>query len=317
VHSIRFALRGSPLAQAEKVVVLANDFPAGSREVKREGRHVAAEIVDLKNQFLGKVVLLPPQRPPNAQRRETKFMAGSIDGFYPRQTEVPEQLRLHEGREESAAGSVDVDGDVEPGLGLQLVQRHADLVDRLELQGERDAEGNDHADGVFIAALEHFFRGEQQALAFHGNFADFDVEVAAELVPADLDRAHDEVRSVDGFALGALAFAPLPLEGQAAEHGCLAGAGGGAANGAGGFRGVPQIGQHVDAALFDGRGLRVFILVDHVLVGGLVHELLDFGFDPGGAEGGEILLRVAVEDELIVDGLVDGLRVLRRLSGNS
>ena len=73
-----------------------------------------------------------------------------------------------------------------------------------------------------------------------------------------------------------------------------------------------KIGEHVDAALFDGRGLRVFILVDHVLVGGLVHDLLDFGFDPGGAEGGEILLRVAVEDELIVDGLVDGLRVLLR-----
>ena len=240
-------------------------------------------------------------------------MPGSIDGFHPRQAEVPEQVRLHEGREESAAGSVDVDGDVEPGLGLQLVERDADLVDRLELQSERNAESNDHADGVFVTALEHFFRREQQAVAFHGDFADLDVEVAAKLVPADLHRAHDEVRSIGGFALGALAFAPFPLEGQAAEHGCLAGAGGGAADGAGGFRRVPQIGQHVDAALFDGRGLRILILVDHVLVGGLVHELPDLGFDPGGAEGGEILLRVAVEDELIVDGLVDGLRILPAL----
>jgi len=66
----------------------------------------------------------------------------------------------------------------------------------------------------------------------------------------------------------------------------------------------------VDAALFDGRGLRVLILVDHVLVGRLLHELPDLGFDPGGAEGGEILLGVAIEDELIVDGLVDGSRVL-------
>ena len=118
-----------------------------------------------------------------------------------------------------------------------------------------------------------------------------------------------------GFAFGALAFAPVPLEGQAAEHGCFAGAGGGAADGAGGFRGIPEIGEHVDAALFDGRGLRIFILVDHVLVGGLVHELLDFGFDPGGAEGGEILLRVAVEDELVMDGLIDRLRVMLCLRG--
>jgi hypothetical protein len=79
------------------------------------------------------------------------------------------------------------------------------------------------------------------------------------------------------ICLGALAFAPVPLEGQAAEHGCFAGAGGGAADGAGGFGRVPEIGEHVDAALFDGRGLRVFILVDHVLVGGLVHELLTSG----------------------------------------
>jgi hypothetical protein len=28
-----------------------------------------------------------------------------------------------------------------------------------------------------------------------------------------------------------------------------------------------------------------------------IHELLDFGLDPGGAEGGEVLLRIAVEDE--------------------
>ena len=103
-----------------------------------------------------------------------------------------------EGREEGAAGSVDVDGDVEPGLGLQLVKRHADLVYRLELQSERDTECDDYADGVFVAALDHFFRREQEAFAFHGHFADFDIEVAAELVPADLDRAHDEVgASVD------------------------------------------------------------------------------------------------------------------------
>jgi len=161
-----------------------------------------------------------------------------------------------------------------------------------------------------VYGLIDFFRSEQEAVAFHGDFPNFNVEVAAELVPADLDRAHDEVWGRSGFALVALLFAPLPFEGEATEHGCLAGAGGGAPDGAGGFGGVPQIGEHVDAALFDGRGLRVLILVDHVLVGGLLHELPDLGFDPGGAEGGEILLGVAIEDELIVDGLVDRLRVL-------
>src|ERR1700722_16094085 len=41
-------------AEAEKIVVLADDLPARPGEVKREGRHVAAEIVDIKNQFFGK-----------------------------------------------------------------------------------------------------------------------------------------------------------------------------------------------------------------------------------------------------------------------
>ena len=154
LRTLRLDFAVALFAEAQEVVVLADDFAAGPREVEREGGHVAAEVVDVEDQLFGKIVLLAPQRPANAQRRETKFMAGSVDGFYPRQAEVPEKVRLHEGREESAAGSVDVDGDVEAGLGLQLVERQADLVDRLELQGERNAEGNDDADGVFVAALE-------------------------------------------------------------------------------------------------------------------------------------------------------------------
>ena len=67
----------------------------------------------------------------------------------------------------------------------------------------------------------------------------------------------------------------------------------------------------MDAALFDGCGVRVFILVNHVLVGRLVHKLLDFGLDPRGAESSQIVLGVLVEDELVVDGSVDGLRVAR------
>ena len=66
----------------------------------------------------------------------------------------------------------------------------------------------------------------------------------------------------------------------------------------------------MDAALFNGCSLRVFIFVDHVLVGGLFHDLQHFGLDPGGTESGEILPRVAVEYELIVDGLIDGSRLL-------
>ena len=65
----------------------------------------------------------------------------------------------------------------------------------------------------------------------------------------------------------------------------------------------------MDTSLFDGCGLGILVLVDHVLVGGLVHELLDFGLDPGSAESREVLLGIAVENQLIVDALIYRLRV--------
>ena len=67
------------------------------------------------------------------------------------------------------------------------------------------------------------------------------------------------------------------------------------------------------AALFDRGRLRILILVDHVLVGALGHELLHLRLNPGSAKGRKILLRIAVEHKLIVDGLIDRLRILRRL----
>ena len=162
-------------------------------------------------------------------------MAGGVDGFDAGQAEVPEQVGLGERRQEGAAGAVDVDGDVQAGFGLELVEGEADGVDWFKLEGEGDAERDDDSDGVFVAAFEDFFGGEEQSVAFHGDFADFDVEVAAELVPADLDGAHDEIRRFDGLAGGALTLAPVPLEGEAAEHGGFAGAGSGAADGGGSF----------------------------------------------------------------------------------
>ncbi len=256
-------------------------------------------------------MLLAPKRPADAQRSEAEFVAGGVDGFDAGEAKVPKKVGLGEGRKESAAGSVDVDGDVEAGVGLQLVESDADGVDRLELEGEGDAESDDDADGVFIATLEDLFWREQEAITFHGDFADFDVEITAELVPANLNRAHDKVGSAGTEAFGLAALAPIPLEGQSAEHGCFAGACGGTTDGAGSLRRVPEIGEHMHATLFDGGRLRVLVLVDHVLVGGLVHELLHFRFDPGGAERGEILLGVSVEDKLIVNGFVDGVGVPR------
>ena len=71
-------------------------------------------------------------------------------------------------------------------------------------------------------------------------------------------------------------------------------------------RAMPQLGQHVDAAHFELGGLRILVLVDHVLVERLGHELARFGLHPGAAEGGEVEARAAVEDQFVVDEMVGG-----------
>src|SRR5208282_6248556 len=105
--------------------------------------------------------------------------------------------------EEGATRAVNVNGNVEACFGQKLVERYADLAHRLELQGEGDSQRDHDPDGVFIAALQHFFGRKQQAVAFHGDFPNLHVEVTAELVPADLNRAHHEVGGISGLALGA------------------------------------------------------------------------------------------------------------------
>ena len=55
------------------------------------------------------------------------------------------------------------------------------------------------------------------------------------------------------------------------------------------------------AACFDLGGLGVFILVDHVLVEALVHQLVDLGLRPGLAESRQILPGVTIEHQLVMD----------------
>ena len=126
----------------------------------------AAEVVDVEDKFFGEVVLFSPQSPADAQRRETELMARGVDGFHARKAEVPHELRLDEGREKCAAGSVDVDGDVEASLFGEPVEREANLVDGLVLERESDAERDDDADRIFIASLQDFVGGKQQTVAF-------------------------------------------------------------------------------------------------------------------------------------------------------
>ena len=51
--------------------------------------------------------------------------------------------------------------------------------------------------------------------------------------------------------------------------------------------------------------LRILVLVDHVLVDRLAHQLAGFRFRPGRAERGQVLARIAVQLQLVMDQIVD------------
>ena len=62
-------------------------------------------------------------------------------------------------------------------------------------------------------------------------------------------------------------------------------------------------------------GLGVLVLVDHVLVDAVGHELAGLGFHPRRDEGGEVQPGTAIEQQLVVDQLVGDIgrnRILRQ-----
>ena len=235
-------------------------------------------------------------------------MARGVDRPHPLDLEVPDDVALDEGRDEAAGGGIDVDRDIEAEVALHGVEFACQRLDRLVDTGEGNAQRRHDADRVLVAVFPQVFGLQPERIAFERHLADLDVEVARELLPADLDRTGHDVRLARVLALGFAALAPLPFEGQPAEHRRLARPGRRTADRLPGFLGVPQVGEDVDAAVFDFGRLRVFVLVDHVLVDGIGHQLLDLVLYPGRAEGREVLPRIAVQQQLVAYQRIGGTR---------
>ena len=223
--------------------------------------------------------------------------------------EVPLEVAVEERRDERARRAVDVHRDVEAGALLQVVEQGADLGHRLVGAVEGRAEDRDDADGVLVAERDGLGGGEVEAVALHRDQPHLDVPVVRELLPADLDvDAHDDVGLVGGLALGGAALLPAALHREPAEHRGLARPGRGAAGGLGGVGRVPQPAEDLDASRLELGGLRILVLVDHVLVEALGHELLGLRVHPRRHERREVHARVAVEHQLVVDDLVGHVR---------
>ena len=189
---------------------------------------------------------------------------------------------------------------VEAALALDLDQQVVDPDDVVGVAGEGGAEDGGDADRVLVEVGLDVLGADRVLVLLQADDPRFDVEVAAELFPDHVDvAAEDEVGLLDRLAFGFAALLPLPLQREGAEHDRLRGALGAGAGGLAG--GVEEVGEHADAALLDLGRDRVLGVVDEVAVEVLGDDPLRLGLHPGGDEGGEVAVRVALQLEFEAD----------------
>ena len=139
---------------------------------------------------------------------------------------------------------------VEPFLVPDPHQQVVDPGDVVGVAGEGGAEDGGDADRVLVDVGLDVLRPDHVLVLAQADDPRFDVEVAAELFPDDVDvAAEDEVRLLDSLAFGFAPLLPLPLQRQRPEHDRLRRALGAAAGRL--PRSVVEVGEHADAALLD------------------------------------------------------------------
>lgn len=202
-------------------------------------------------------------------------MARGVDGDDSGQSEIPLEIGQHKGGDEATAGRIDVDRDIQP----LLLQEVVDTLDVLIVAGIRRAQDNGNANGIFIHQVHSLLRINRVPVRRAVDILLLNLKVARGLFPADLHGGgHDDVWLVGGLALGLALDLPAALHGQDAEHDGLGGPDAGRADAVAARRSVEELANHVDAAVLDVGGLRVFLVVDEVFGEGLGHELLGFVF---------------------------------------
>lgn len=111
----------SVLAEADELVVLADNLGGALREVEGEGGLVGAEVVDVEDEFLGEELGVTPDDPADARVDESVLVARDVDADDVGKAEIPFQFGDDEGRDETAGRGVDVDGGVKAALVEEVV----------------------------------------------------------------------------------------------------------------------------------------------------------------------------------------------------
>lgn len=111
----------SVLAEADELVVLADDLGGALGEVEGERGLVGAEVVDVEDEFLGEELGVTPDDPADTGVDEAVLVAGDVDADDVGEAEIPFQLGDDERGDETAGGGVDVDGGVKTALVEEVV----------------------------------------------------------------------------------------------------------------------------------------------------------------------------------------------------
>jgi hypothetical protein len=280
------------LAEADELVVLADDLGGSFGEVEREGGLVCAEVVDVEDEFFGEVFRASPNDPAYAwvdeavsvlvlemervERGGDVLVARNVDGNHLLESEIPFEVRDHERSNESTRSSINMNNRINLLLNQQII----DSLRILIFTRVSRAQNNTNTNRILIHELDRLLGINNISVRCAEHVFLLDLEVACSFLPADLhSRAHDDVGLVKRLVSSLAGILPAFLHGENSEHDGFRGAdSGGAYCGCSFFSGggIKEAADHGDAAVLDVGGLGVFFVVDEVLGEGLAHQIFDF-----------------------------------------
>lgn len=155
-------------------------------------------------------------------------MAGDVDGDDLLEAEIPLELGDDEGSDETTAGCVDVDGDIDV-LGDEQV---VDGLGVLVTTGVSGAKNGYNTNGVLVDEINSLLGIDQETITLAEDVLLVNLKVANSLLPADLDGGrHDQVGALGALALSLATELPAALHGQNSKHDGLRRSNGGSTHG--------------------------------------------------------------------------------------
>ena len=216
---------------------------------------------------------------------------------------------MGEGSNEAAAGSIDVDWDVNASLRLIFVQDLADLLDRLVMASVGASEYDKDANRVLVDVLLHQFRIEPVAARLaHVKDPGFDFEVAGKLLQGNLSvGAHEDVRLAPVLSLLVSTFLPSSLHGETPQMNGFTTSSGGGSDGSLALLHPPQVTDDADTPRMHVHHRGILVCIAHVLGQVLNHQLLGLFLHVGAHKGGQVEIGLSIQVELVLEHLVHAI----------